>query len=77
MFLAPSDRRMTVTERLAQSRACAEGGALACNWREGREVEKLTMHVLESCLAYLNALMIQRLVDESNCREPTSGVDAE
>lgn len=52
-----------------------KGGEIATNRLEDQEVSMLTMHLLQSCLVYVNTLMIQRVLDESRRRKRMTEVD--
>jgi TnpA family transposase len=52
-----------------------KGGELATNRIEDQEVAMLAMHLLQSCLVYVNTLMIQRVLDESRWRERMTELD--
>ena len=52
-----------------------KGGEVATNRLEDQEVSVLTLHLLQSCLVYVNTLMIQRVLDESRRRKRMTEVD--
>lgn len=52
-----------------------KGGEFATNRLEEQEVSMLGMHLLQSCLVYVNTLMIQRVLDESRWRKRLTDVD--
>jgi TnpA family transposase len=52
-----------------------KGGEIATNRLEDQEVSMLTMHLLQSCLVYVNTLLIQRVLDESRWRKRMTEVD--
>jgi TnpA family transposase len=53
----------------------AKGGEITTNRLEDQEVAMLTMHLLQSCLVYVNTLMLQRVLDEAKWRKRMTDVD--
>ena len=43
-----------------------KGGEMATNRKEDQEVTMLALHLLQSCLVYVNTLMIQRVLSEAH-----------
>jgi TnpA family transposase len=52
-----------------------KGGEIAGHRFDDQEVSMLTMHLLQSCLVYVNTLMIQRVLDESKWWKRMTEVD--
>jgi TnpA family transposase len=52
-----------------------KGGEIATNRLEDQEVAMLTMHLLQSCLVYVNTLMLQRVLDEAKWRKRMTAAD--
>jgi hypothetical protein len=52
-----------------------KGGEIATNRLEDQEISALALHLLQSCLVYINTLMLQRVLDESKWRKRMTDVD--
>jgi hypothetical protein len=52
-----------------------KGGEVATNRVEDQEVSVLALHLLQSCLVYINTLMLQRVLEESPWRTRMTEVD--
>lgn len=52
-----------------------KGGEIATNRLEDQEVAMLTLHLLQSCLVYVNTLMLQRVLDEAKWRKRMTDAD--
>lgn len=46
-----------------------KGGEIASNRRDDQEVSVAALHLLQSCLVYVNTLMLQRVLEEDAWRE--------
>ena len=52
-----------------------KGGEVATNRLEDQEVSVLALHLLQSCLVYINTLMLQRVLDEPSWRSRMTEAD--
>jgi TnpA family transposase len=52
-----------------------KGGEIATNRVEDQEVSVLALHLLQSCLVYINTLMLQRVLEEPAWRTRMTAVD--
>jgi TnpA family transposase len=52
-----------------------KGGEVATNRLEDQEVSVLALHLLQSCLVYINTLMLQRVLEEPHWRTRMTDVD--
>jgi TnpA family transposase len=52
-----------------------KGGEVATNRVEDQEVSVLALHLLQSCLVYINTLMLQRVLEEPPWRTRMTEVD--
>jgi TnpA family transposase len=52
-----------------------KGGEIATNRMEDQEVSLLALHLLQSCLVYINTLMLQRVLEEPTWRKRMTDVD--
>lgn len=52
-----------------------KGGEVATNRLEDQEVSVLALHLLQSCLVYINTLMLQRVLDEPAWRSRMTEAD--
>ena len=51
------------------------GGEIASNRRDDQEVSVAALHLLQSCLVYVNTLMLQRVLGEDAWRERMTQAD--
>ena len=51
------------------------GGEIASNRRDDQEVSVAALHLLQSCLIYVNTLMLQRVLAEEGWRERMTQAD--
>jgi TnpA family transposase len=52
-----------------------KGGEIATNRVEDQEVSVLALHLLQSCLVYINTLMLQRVLEEPPWRARMTAID--
>src|SRR4051812_8710464 len=52
-----------------------KGGEVATNRLEDQEVSVLALHLLQSCLVYINTLMLQRVLGEPSWRNRMADAD--
>ena len=52
-----------------------KGGEIATNRHEDQEISVLALHLLQSCLVYINTLMLQRVLEEPQWRQRMTDVD--
>jgi TnpA family transposase len=52
-----------------------KGGEVATNRLEDQEVSVLALHLLQSCLVYVNTLMLQRVLEEPGWRSRMTEAD--
>jgi hypothetical protein len=52
-----------------------KGGEVASNRLEDQEVSVLALHLLQSCLVYINTLMLQRVLGEPTWRQRMTEAD--
>jgi TnpA family transposase len=52
-----------------------KGGEVASNRLEDQELSVLALHLLQSCLVYLNTLLVQRVLDDPGWRRRLKAED--
>ena len=52
-----------------------KGGEVATNRLEDQKVSVLALHLLQSCLVYINTLMLQRVLGEPSWRNRMTNAD--